>query len=210
MWRQLNLNNIIESIIPQKRSKNRFNIHCRSGDVFGISGVVLLMHGITVGQDISIDLLSKIKADELFHSIRSKALNFLSYRDRSTKELERSLLQKGYHYDQIKIILDELTLKGYLNDKKFTRVYANHLIKTKLLGKIAVINRFMKHNIPQEVLNPIMDELYVECPPDHLIKKIIKKRMKLDNQSMGHNKKMIDYLRRKGFTWDEISSCLND
>ncbi|MDP6168835.1 MAG: RecX family transcriptional regulator, partial [Candidatus Marinimicrobia bacterium] len=114
------------------------------------------MHGITVGQDISIDLLSKIKADELFHSIRSKALNFLSYRDRSTKELERSLLQKGYHYDQIKIILDELTLKGYLNDKKFTRVYANHLIKTKLLGKIAVINRFMKHNIPQEVLNPIM------------------------------------------------------
>jgi len=209
MGRLLNLNNIVDSIKPQKRNKNRFNIKCRSGDVFGISGDVLLMYGIVEGQDLSIDLISKIKTDDIIHSIKAKALNFLSYRMRSTREVEVSLLQKGYHSSDIKIVLDELTLKGYLNDEEFSRVYANYLIKTKMLGRIAVINRFMKHKINQEILNPILDTVYDKYPPSLLIKKIIKKRLKTDELNIGKNKKMIDHLRRKGYTWGEISSCLN-
>ena len=184
-------------------------ITLESGDVFGISGDVLLMYGIVEGQDLSIDLISKIKTDDIIHSIKAKALNFLSYRMRSTREVEVSLLQKGYHSSDIKIVLDELTLKGYLNDEEFSRVYANYLIKTKMLGRIAVINRFMKHKINQEILNPILDTVYDKYPPSLLIKKIIKKRLKTDELNIGKNKKMIDHLRRKGYTWGEISSCLN-
>jgi len=210
MGRLLNLNNIIESIKPQKRTKNRFNIKCRFGDVFGISGDVLLMYGIVEGQDLSIDLISKIKTDDIIHSIKAKALNFLSYRMRSTREVEVSLLKKGYHSSDIKIVLDELTHKGYLNDEEFSSAYAHYLVKTKMLGRVAVINRFMKHKINQEILNPILDVVYEEYPPSLLIKKIIKKRLKTDDLNIGKNKKMIDHLRRKGYTWGEISSCLND
>ena len=92
--RQQKLNHRIESIKPQKRYKNRFNIKFESGDVFGISGDVLLKFNLSSGQKLSGHLISKLESDEIHHKLKEKILNLLSYRSRSTKELEILLLRK--------------------------------------------------------------------------------------------------------------------
>ena len=150
-----NLENEIVSILPQKKNKSRYTIKFKSGKIIGISEDCLISHKISVGQKLSPILLSKIDHDERFQSIKFKALNYLSYRSRSRKEVNISLLKKGFHQDDIDKVLEELVAKGYLNDKAFAKTYARYLIKTKRLGRIAVKNRFFVHSINQEVLNPI-------------------------------------------------------
>jgi len=206
--RQQKLNHRIESIKPQKRYKNRFNIKFESGDVFGISGDVLLKFNLSSGQELSGHLISKLESDEIHHKLKEKILNLLSYRSRSTKELEILLLRKGYESSAIKDVLAELTSKKYLNDEEFAKSYASYLIKVKMLGKIGVLNQFHKHEISSDVLEPIIDDLYDKYPPEILIKKIVEKRSKTEKIDIKTNKRLINHLKRKGYTWNEISMSI--
>ena len=204
-----NLENEIVSILPQKKNKSRYTIKFKSGKVIGVSEDCLISHKISVGQKLSPASLSKIDNDERLQSIKFKALNYLSYRSRSRKEVNISLLKKGFHQDDIDKVLEELVAKGYLNDKAFAKTYARYLIKTKRLGRIAVKNRFFVHSINQEVLNPILDKLYDKYPPELLIGEIVKKKKYPNDFDMINDKKLVNHLKRKGFSWSEISTYFN-
>jgi regulatory protein len=204
-----NLENEIVSILPQKKNKSRYTIKFKSGKVIGVSEDCLISHKISVGQKLSPTSLSKIDNDERLQSIKFKALNYLSYRSRSKKEVNISLLKKGFHQDDIDKVLEELVAKGYLNDKAFAKTYARYLIKTKRLGRIAVKNRFFVHSINQEILNPILDELYDKYPPELLIGEIVKKKKYPNDFDMINDKKLVNHLKRKGFSWSEISTYFN-
>ena len=162
-----------------------------------------------VGKKVSSKDYQKIKTDENRYSIKTKALNFLSFRPRSIKEVEISLLKKGFDKESVSIVLDELIQKKYLNDEDFAWTFAMHLIKNKMLGKIAVYNRFFIHQIEQDMLNSILDELYEKYQPKDLIKKIVEKKGSHDNVNLIKDRKMVNHLKRKGYSWSEISSALN-
>ena len=204
-----NPENEIVSILPQKKNKSRYTIKFKSGKIIGLSETNLISYKISVGQKISSNMLSKIDNDERLQSIKFKALNYLSYRARSKKEVKISLLKKGFHQDDIDKVLEELVIKGYLDDKSFAKNYARYLIKIKRLGRIAVKNRFFVHNINQEVLNPILDKLYEKYPPDYLISEIVKKKKYPRDYEIMNDKKLINHLKRKGFSWNEISTYFN-
>ena len=170
---------------------------------------VLISHNLQSGKKISFEDYENIKTDEEYQFIKTKALNFLSYRPRSKKEVETSLLKKGFGKESISLVLNELTQKGYLDDKEFARTFASHLIKNKMLGRIAVYNRFFIHQIEQDMLNSILDEIYDKYQPKDLIKKIVEKKGSHDNINPIKDRKMVDHLKRKGYSWSEISSALN-
>ena len=108
--------------MPQKKNKTRYTITFKSGKIIGLSETNLLSYNISVGKKISSDLLSKIESNEMLHSIKYKALNYISYRPRSKKEVNISLLRKGFHQDDIDQVLEELVSKGYLDDESFTYI----------------------------------------------------------------------------------------
>ena len=169
---------------------------------------MLLKYNISSGEELSDHLISKLKSDEIHNKLKERILNLLSYRSRSTKELEILLMRKGYEKGAINDVLAELTSKGYLNDEEFAKSYATYLIKVKMLGKIGVLNQFHKHEISLDILEPIIDELYDKYPPDNLIKKIVDKRLKTEKIGIKNNKRLIDHLKRKGYAWDEISMSI--
>lgn len=147
---------------------------------------------------------------EALISIRNQALTLLSYRQRSRAELTRRLKEKGHALKDIKPLLDEFESKGYMNDSDFARMYATHLVEKKMTGKIAVRNKFYPHNIPDHILNPIIDKLYVSNPPLDLVKMIIDKRMQMRKRTPKEKTRLVNILKRKGFVWDEIEPAINN
>ena len=79
-----------------------------------------------------------------------------------------------------------------------------------MLGRVAVLNRFFIHDIEQDSLNQILNDIYDVHPPEDLIRRIAKKKKFKANDSNNKNKKLIDHLKRKGFTWTEISGSLEN
>ena len=209
MGRLKKLSHKIISIQPQKRSKNRYNIIFESGDVFGISGDVLISSTLSTGTCLSDEELVKVKIDEVLQKIKEQILHLLSYRARSRFELFTRMSSRGFEKDQVYNVIDELESKGYIDDKEFSKMYALHLVKSKYLGKIAVKHHFLKHQISPEILDPILDELYIEYPTDTLIQKIINKKKLEFTPELISDKKLMSHIKRKGFSWGEITSALN-
>ena len=88
-------------------------------------------------------------------------------------------------------------------------MYATHLIRSKLLGKIAVKYQFKKHQISSDILDPILDELYIKYPIEELIKRIILKKEQKLSPELIKDKKLIDHIKRKGYSWGEITSVIS-
>lgn len=120
------------------------------------------------------------------------------------------LLQKGFNSDNIEQVLNEFEKKGYLNDIEFSKDYADFLINTKQLGREAVKYKFFPHNISKSVLDPILDDLYKNNPPEKIIYNILKKKYSNANKMINNKTKIINFLKRKGFTWNDISPVINN
>ena len=88
-------------------------------------------------------------------------------------------------------------------------MYASSLIKNKLFSRNAVKHKLRIHDISNEILDPILDNLYSQNDEKKLIKKIITKRLryktKISKTQIG---KLTIYLKRKGFHWNDIRVVL--
>ena len=145
------------SIQSQKRRKNRFTITFDSGNVFGVSGDVLLSNPLQVDQVLTDEELVDFQNEESLQTIRRQTLNLLSFRMWSSAELTLRLKQKGHNPEQISTILEELKSKGYVNDFEFATLFIKDCVERKKLGRMAVLNQIHRHQIPNEVLDPILD-----------------------------------------------------
>ena len=198
----------IQSIKPQKKRKKRFNVILESGDVFGISEDVFLFKPLEVGQILKREEISEIESLEIKNQIKNTVLTLISYRQRSRAELFNRLKKKGYNPFDIEPILDEFESKGYINDLEFAKTYAVHLIEKKLLGRMAVKSEFYSHQIPDAVLEPILNKLYEINRPEDQLMKLMKKRLRIGNKSQKDRNRLVSLFKRKGYTWDEIQSVM--
>ena len=121
----------------------------------------------------------------------------------------RRLKEKGHAPKDIESLLDEFESKGYINDSDFVRMYATHLVKKKMNGRIAVRNKFHLHQIPDHILDPILDELYQANPSSDLVKLITDKRMQTREKTLKEKTRLVNLLKRKGFIWNEIEPAIN-
>ena len=165
---------------------------------------------LNVGQKLDAKELGVLKSLESKTRIRDQALTLLSYRQRSRSELFKRLKEKGHRKKLIESLLDEFESKGYVNDSDFANIYATHLVEKKMIGKIAVRNKFYPHNIPDHILNPIIDKLYLLNPPLDIVKSIIKKKMQMRKKTTKEKTRLVNLLKRKGFVWNEIEPAINN
>ena len=132
----------------------------------------------------------------------------LSYRQRSKKELKNTFVSKGYKVENVLGVIDELEQRKYINDALFTKMMATHLIKEKKLGRYLVEQKLFQHGIDFSVMDPIISSLYKKYPQSKTIKEILNKKNISKGDSLKNKIKMINYLKRKGFHFDDINTII--
>ncbi len=139
------------------------------------------------------------------------AFHLLKFRSRSCQELNNRLKQKGFTQTEINESLDYLIELEYIDDEGFTRLFVKEKIKQKGAGPIYLKTELLKHNIPEDQIDKAIERGYSKFPLDELIKNHIKKRIKiLDHENSSVQKrKIIQFLQRKGFTWEQIHPHVN-
>ena len=139
------------------------------------------------------------------------ALHLLKYRARSCWELKNRLQQKNFPNAKINEVLGYLIELGYVDDEKFADLFATDKIKQYGVGPIYLHSELSKHNIQDDKINNAIERGYRKFPLDELIINHIKKRNKILNSEniLVKKRKIIQFLQRKGFTWEQISPHLN-
>lgn len=200
----------IIKIQGQVRRPNRKTIFLDNGDVFGITEDVLISNNLVEGQTISETEIEKIKFDESNNKALNAAYRLLSYRMRSESEMKNRLKQKDYDKNIITAVIEYLKTINYLNDEEFAIAFARDKINSKQIGPIALRQEFIQHYLSKELIDETINKVYEEFPVSELILRNIKKSMRDQKWQNDPQKtqRVIAMLKRKGFSWDDITTLI--
>ena len=207
----------ITSIELQVKNKNRVSVHVDGHYRFSLDVFQLSDLGVRVGKEYSEADLVEIERESIFGKLYSRALAWALTRPHSERETSDYLrrvsmprrrkngeLSEAIPSDIGERVLERLKEKGYVDDVKFTRFW----VENRNFTKGASRRKLSAELATKGIASGIVSEMFAETgrsESDELRKVIAKKASHYPDEQ-----KLIAYLARQGFAYDDIKSVLND
>lgn len=194
----------------KKISKDKYKIYLDNGDVITLFEDVIVNNNLLFIKDINdkeLELLVNQNNEVYAHSI---ALSFVSIRMRSKKEMYDYLLKKNISNKLIDITINKLIKEGYLNDFNFSKAYVNDQMLLSNSGPYKIRNDLIKHDIPEEIINEVIEGIdYIKIKEK--LSNLIEKQIRIKKGSLNSVKtKLVNYFINLGYDKDMILSELSN
>ncbi|KAA6473817.1 recombination regulator RecX [Bacillus swezeyi] len=199
----------ITKISSQKNNEERVNIFLDEKYAFSVDLDILVKFDLRKGKELDeLDIIEIQYGDDIRKGF-NKALDYLSYRMRSTKEVKDHLKKKGVPDSAVTEIIHMLNEYRYLDDREFAAAYVSTHRKTSGKGPDVLYRELQRKGVDddfiQEALGSFSFSEQVETAVKHA-EKVVKKGKKLSSKE---TKQAIEQqLIRKGFSFDVISAAL--
>lgn len=205
----------ITSISIQARDKNRVNVAIDGKYRFSLDLFQVVEIGLKVGNEYQESELVGFETESQFGKAYGRALEYCLIRPRSAREMRdylyrktRSKLDKnGQLRPGISSILservfDRLVQKGYIDDHKFARFWVENRSIRKGMSQRKLISELKLKGIKSDII----EQVIVDSDRDDSteIQKIIAKK----RSHYPDDKKLMMYLARLGFDYDEIKNAI--
>jgi regulatory protein len=212
----------ITAISQAVRNPDRVNISVNGKYRFSLDIYQLSSLGLKVGQDYSEAELEELETESQFGKLYSRALEYCLMRPHSKKEVRDYLWRKtretkfksrqtgeiksrpGVSQQIADRVFDRLIEKGYLDDEKFTRFWIENRNQTKGSSLRKLTNELRIKGVESSIIERVVSESS-RNDGDEIRKIIAKKQSKYPDEQ-----KLIAYLARQGFSYDEIKTALAD
>lgn len=205
----------ITDVLIQTRDKNRVNVMVDGTYRFSLDVFQLGELGVRVGKEYTEAELTALEEESLFGKTYARALQYCMMRLHSAKEIRDYLwrktrdtrgkdgqVRKGISENITDRVFARLEEKGYINDE----VFARHWIENRRLAKGASKRKLLMELRAKGIEQTLIDRLLSESSrtdEDELAKMIAKKQNKYHDEQ-----KLIQYLARQGFGYDDIKQAL--
>lgn len=170
---------------------------------------VIVEYRILKDKEFEMDIFEKIIDSANISKWFNKTLNFLSFKDRTIKEIQDYLKKNEVIDIHIDIITNKLISMRLLNDEVYAHKYLEEVIRKKKglkYFKYQLTNKGVANNIIEEVANTYPVALIVE----ELVPTIQKMQEKLYTYPINIQKQKInDKLLRDGFSNNIVSQIFN-
>lgn len=219
----------ITKIQQQQRAKDRYSIYVDEKYAFSVNEYQLIELKIHSGDGITQEQLDFFATESLFGKAYERTLNYLMIRPRSEKEV-RDYLTRTYMYPKpksyvdksgqrhfkkqtvdkeqiaalISRVMDRLQDKGYVNDKAFTRAWIESRMLHKKPSRRKLEQELMQKGVAQKIIATQLQNIDLN-EKDNLLELVQKKRKLVRYQD---DAKLIAYLLRQGFNYDDIRDAL--
>ena len=201
----------ITRLEPQKKRSRRVNVYLDDVFAFGLEKDVVLEHGLHEGDELSNTLIEKVLGTEERTRAKQKALALLSYRARSVEELRGKLVEKGFSEDSIESTMEDLRRVGLLDDVKFAASFVHTQMTDKPMSKRMLTFELRKKGIEETVIEKAVEEEYGSEAEVDVARRLAMRRIeRFSGEPKKLKKRLVDFLGRRGFGWDVISTVLQE
>jgi regulatory protein len=144
------------------------------------------------------------------YSAFDTAAYFLSFKDRTVKELTDKLREKKYSEAEIDDAISKLLHYGYLDDKRYTAAYirSNQNRKGINLIKRELYSKGVARSVVDDFLESRETDLYSE---KEVVRDIYNRRfLGVDICDVRQKRKIYSYFQRRGFSFEVIKNVISD
>ncbi|MFD1360720.1 recombination regulator RecX [Lentibacillus salinarum] len=128
----------ISRITTQKKHNDRYNIFLDDGKGerygFSVDEAVLIEYRLRKQMDLDEATIDALIRQDTRHKNYTLAINFLSYRMRTKKEINDYLVQKEVDEEQITHIMNKLSTEGLIDDRQFADTFVRTRLNTSSKG----------------------------------------------------------------------------
>lgn len=201
---------VVTKIEGQKKNPRRKSVYLNHSFAFGLDDETLFKLGLRVGDRLTDEEIGKILQTENKRKAKEAALNLLSYRARSEKEISQKLKGKGYSQAIIEDVITDLRRVNLLEDYEFACGWIRDRLKNRPRGVALLRQELIRKGIEKEIIEKALEEFYPEDEEVKIASELIRKRGKryreLDRKIA--RKRMTDFLLRRGFSYEVVKVVL--
>lgn len=157
-------------------------------------------YGIFENGTLETETLNEIKI-LMGSRARERAMNLLKVQDRTECEMSRRLLQDGYPDDVIQETIIFLKEYNFIDDTRYASNYIQ--IHGKKKSKAELKLYLQRKGMPRDIITEQL-EMSEHDSGDAIRTLLEKKHYKAGETSPEQERKLIAYLMRRGFSWDDI------
>lgn len=194
----------------KKNGKDKYKVFLENNEIVTLYEEVILKNNLLLTKEINEELLKEIDNDNNKIKAYNTALNYLSLRVRSKKEIYDYLLKKGLTKDDITIVIDKLTKEGYLNDYTFAKAYLHDQLNFTNNGPYKIKNNLLELGVSKEITEELISEIDNNIVLEKL-KKLVQKKLNATNSgSLNMIKtKLLTYFYNLGYDKESVLSVLD-
>jgi|SRR5690554_1406429 len=195
--------------ITSQRDPERVNIFIDNEFAFGLFYSTKEELGLKKGMELDDALLERIKSKDELQSAKSKAYQYLSFRQRSQKELEDHLLKKEFSQTTVDCVINMLRDAGYINDLDFAKAYVRDKTTFKNFGPYRIKNELSQKGISKDLIEQALQQEYQEELQE--LVDLVKSKYSsiLHDRSEKKFRRIGGFLQRKGHSYDTIKKVLD-
>lgn len=209
----------ITSLSAQVRNPDRVNVSIDGQYRFSLDISQVVDLGVKVGRELDETELAELETESQFGKLYSRAVEYSLLRPHSILEVRDYLWRKtlvtkyknkkgefkekqGYSPALAERVLQKLQQKGNIDDEKFARWWVENRNFTKGTSLRKLSAELRAKGVASEIIEHVVSDSD-RSDSSELAKMIAKKRNKYDD-----NQKLMAYLARQGFSYDDIRSAL--
>lgn len=164
----------MKKISKIKKNNNKYTIILSDNSSLSFYSDTLIKYNLLKPRDISDKELEEIINYNDYIEAYNKALTYISYKQRTKKEIKDKLC--NYSNDVSDKVIEKLDELGLLDEKRYIEAFINDQINLGNKGPFYMIKEFEKLNINSyyidEFLNNIKEDIWIEK-----VKKIVDKKI---------------------------------
>jgi regulatory protein len=194
----------ITSIKQQIKRQGRYSVFVDGKYAFSLSDRALLESRLVNGQEFDKAQIGKFKQVSVDDNIYNNALNYVMLRPRSVWEMEQYLRRKGCSPPLMQTILNKLSNGKLLSDEAFARSWIANRRLLKPTSQRHLLQELRAKRVPDVIARRALeaddtDEMAV-------LRELVARKHKQSRYQ--NDQKLMQYLARQGFGYDDIKAAL--
>lgn len=139
----------IEKLRRLPRS-GRIQVVLQDGRTWTLAEELVLKAGLHAEDAVDPAVLADLERQDEPYRARDAALGLLSYRARSTAELRRRLLRKGFGPDVVDRCVNDMGEHGYLDDAAFAEAFVRDRLRLRPRGRRQLVAELRGKGVEQD------------------------------------------------------------
>ncbi len=186
----------------KQSSPGRFKIILENGEEIRSTLSAVTDCRIYAGKDLDAEALDEVRHCSMQALSREQALQMISRRQMSYKEMLDKLMRKGADEETAQYCADWLSERGFINDENYSKAIVRHYA-AKGYGKARIKAELIKRGIGRELLETALKEMPQQEEQIEKIIKYISPRLK-NREDRDEIRKLSASLYRRGYSFEEI------
>lgn len=198
------------SLRPLGAKGSTFAVELSNGERLRLRSETVATHGLNVGAAVDAEAVLDWQRDDNNRRGLEAGLNYVSYRLRSTKEVNDHLRKKSFDAAACSHAVKRLKELGYLDDAEFARFWVESRDTHRPRGKRALAWELRRKGIADSVIEDVLARFAGD--ERTLARTAARKRAATlaSNDPMEFRSKLGAFLARRGFGYDVAEQVVNE